>query len=148
MTRRRIHGITYGFQQGERGWGNDVNNSLEYLAVTNQLSVDGVGTTAPPAAPALGETHIVGDAGSGTGTGAWSTTAVNQLTTWVSDRWTSHSPLRGTRAWYETEEILYAYTGAAWIPIAARPWKGTQAQYDALTDVQKALPRLHLITGS
>ena len=63
----RFSGLTFGWNEGEDGWGGAVNRSLRTLAYRGAYkNIKGTVTT-PPASPIIGDTYIVGANPSGWG---------------------------------------------------------------------------------
>jgi len=52
----------------------------------------------------------------GTG-GSWSTATINDLAQYYNATWVFYTPLEGFRCYVKDEDIMYVYTGAAWIPM-------------------------------
>ena len=142
MPKTDVSGITHSYNSGERGWGSSANKNFELLSRVQQQDIVLSIVSTPPTSPSNGDTYIIG----ASPTGAWSSATANHLA-YYDATWQYYTPRAGLLKYVASNQALYCYTGAAWVAIAAAPWSGTQAQYDALSTAAKALPRLHLITG-
>lgn len=69
--------------------------------------------TAPPGSPANGDTYIVATGG----TGDWSGHD-GKIAHYYGGAWHVWAPIEGIRVWVNDEDLVYAYTGAAWTAIA------------------------------
>lgn len=90
------------------------NEALATLDLATQASVMAVGVDAPPAAPLVGQSWIVGAAPSG----AWAEHA-NALAGWTAGGWRFVAPFEGLSAWSVADGSLARFDGAVW-RIAAR----------------------------
>lgn len=68
--------------------------------------------TAPPGTPTVGPKYLV----RATATGAWAGHE-NSIATWSGSAWVFTSPVEGMLAWDATADLLYAYTGSAWVVV-------------------------------
>lgn len=91
------------------------NEALRTLDAVVQLSVKGRSSVTPPAAPEVGDRHIV-PAG---GTGAWAGSD-GRVAQWGGESWIFHIPGAGWRAWIEEEEADCVWSGSAWTGMADR----------------------------
>lgn len=68
--------------------------------------------TAPPGTPTVGPKYLV----RATATGAWAGHE-NSIATWDGSAWVFTAPVEGMLAWDATADLLYAYTGSAWVVV-------------------------------
>lgn len=87
-----------------------LNEALALLDAVVQLSVAAIGTAAPPADPAPGESHVVG-AGA---TGAWAGQD-GRIAAWDGTGWAFLAPRPGWRAWDAAAQELRIWSGTAWV---------------------------------
>lgn len=85
------------------------NEALRMLDALVQLSAHDRNRTAPPAAPADGDRHIVADAA----TGAWQGRD-GQIAAWQDGGWAFFRPAAGWLAWVVEEETLLAFHDGRW----------------------------------
>ena len=85
------------------------NEALQMLDALVQLSAEGFDAATPPAAPALGETHVL----AASPAGAWAGRP-HAIAVWQGEGWLFLSPLPGWRAWGIAEQELRVWTGSAW----------------------------------
>jgi hypothetical protein len=88
------------------------NEALMALDALVQLSVQGAGGNAPPASPAEGERHIVGDSASA----AWAGHA-RAVALWLDGAWQFHPPRAGWLAWRHSGGDMLVFDGTAWQPL-------------------------------
>lgn len=74
----------------------------------------------PPGSPADGDCYIV----AGSPTGAW-TGKATKLAFYLNTAWAFITPIEGTRAYLQDENITYEYSGAAWASSASYTAGGT-----------------------
>lgn len=86
-----------------------INDALNKLDATIQLSVKDRDLTAPPGSPAEGDRYIP----KGTATGAWASQE-NKIAVYLSG-WVFITPKEGFRAWVDDENRWVLYDGSAWI---------------------------------
>ncbi|WP_027256150.1 peptidase G2 autoproteolytic cleavage domain-containing protein [Leisingera aquimarina] len=86
------------------------NEALQMLDALVQLRVEGFDTAAPPAGPAVGETHALAQ----TPTGAWAGHGA-EIAVWQGEGWLFLAPSPGWRAWSLAEGELRVWDGSSWI---------------------------------
>lgn len=77
-----------------------------------QDSVKDKDVATPPGSPVTGDRYIIAAAA----TGAWAG-KVGQIATWSGSAWTFYVTTEGTCAFVDDEDLLYMYSGSAWVPI-------------------------------
>lgn len=90
------------------------NAAIRALDAIVQLAVLDNSSTAPPAAPADGDRHIVAAAP----TGAWAGHA-GHIAAWQDGAWSFYAPKSGWLAFVASRSAAYLWTGAAWVPLVA-----------------------------
>lgn len=90
-----------------------VNEALRMLDVLVQLSVKSTGASTPPATPAEGERHLIGNAP----TGAWAGQA-SKIAAFQDGAWVFFAPRAGWVAWQETTGFGQLFNGTDWISAA------------------------------
>lgn len=86
------------------------NEGLQVLDRVVQLMVLDKDLSAPPGSPADGDRYIV----AATGSGAW-LTHTGHVAAYQDGAWAFSIPKEGWLAWVGDEELLYVYTGSAWV---------------------------------
>ncbi|OED47236.1 hypothetical protein AB838_16585 [Rhodobacteraceae bacterium (ex Bugula neritina AB1)] len=86
------------------------NEALQMLDALVQLRVETFGAATPPAGPALGEAHALGNAPAA----AWAGHA-HQIAVWQGEGWLFLLPQPGWRAWSLSDAELRVWDGSAWI---------------------------------
>ncbi len=86
------------------------NDALQMLDALVQLAVLDRGRAAPPASPAEGDRHIVGDAPSGAFAGM-----AGRIAAFEDGAWRFHAPRAGWTAFVAGERRVLVYDGAAWV---------------------------------
>jgi hypothetical protein len=89
------------------------NEALALVDALLHLAVASRGAAAPPAAPAEGERHIVGNAPSG----AWAGHS-EEIAEWVDGAWRFHAPRPGWLAIDTSSHAALTFDGTAWRPLA------------------------------
>ncbi len=90
-------------------------NSGTFSGVDWKESVKDRDLNTPPVSPSYGDRYIVGSAG----TGDWSGHN-NEITEWMdmdTDAWVFTDLDEGQACWVEDENLVYAWTGTAWVQI-------------------------------
>lgn len=113
-----ISNLTWGYNDGEDGWGGATNRSLRQLAYFGlHPSVKNTTTSTPPAGPAEGDKYIV----AANPTGAWSTYTANDLAVWgrslsapATLAWQRFIPRKGVVLYDEATDNQLKYNGTAW----------------------------------
>lgn len=93
-----------------------VNQDLAQIDSLLQFNAIDLGTNTPPGSPADQDKHIIGTAP----TGVWSGHA-NALAIWQANGsfWQFYAPVAGWVAFNAANQQLYAWSGAAWLPLAS-----------------------------
>ncbi|QAX32111.1 DUF2793 domain-containing protein [Leisingera sp. NJS204] len=86
------------------------NEALQMLDALVQLRVEGFDAAAPPAGPAVGETHALAAAP----TGAWAGHGA-EIAVWQGEGWLFLAPSPGWRAWSLADAELRVWDGSSWI---------------------------------
>lgn len=103
-------GLAYGWVLGESGWDIGMDANLLKIARAGvHLSAKDRSLSAPPGAPATGDTYIVG----ASATGAWATHS-DKIAVWDGAAWVFYTPRVGWVAYIEDEEKLSAYKAGGW----------------------------------
>lgn len=109
-------GLTYGWVDGESGWGDSMNENLEILDQSTPISVVAE-TSTPPATPADGSRYLVGDSP----TGAWVGRA-GSIATYTDDAWVFYTPVAGrTHAVVTSTGRRASYGPSGWQYEGQRP---------------------------
>jgi hypothetical protein len=87
-----------------------VNESLRKLDALVLLGVEDKDLTSPPGSPADGARYIP----KATASGAWSGKE-NAIAHYVDGAWEFYSPREGFIAYVRDEDLIYVYTGSAWV---------------------------------
>lgn len=94
------------------------NAFLRMFQALIQPEVLSVALTAPPGSPVNGDRYIVATGG----TGLWATHD-KAIAVWTTDdpaapsgKWEFYTPLHGWMAFNQANDVLYIYSGTAWIP--------------------------------
>ncbi|RST85171.1 DUF2793 domain-containing protein [Aquibium carbonis] len=114
------------------------NEALRALDAIVQIGVDGADRNDPPADPAEGERHLVGDAPMGAFAGHAGAIAAFQ-----DGSWSFHEPLPGWLAWNAETQALLVHDGAGWAPVVdlrSVPMVGVNATADAVNRLTVAAP--------
>ncbi|MCG7522222.1 DUF2793 domain-containing protein [Ruegeria sp. Ofav3-42] len=106
------------------------NEALRRLDLVVQLNLVATDVATPPAAPAQGEIHAIGQSP----TGDWSGQA-GKLAAWLDNTWHFLAPDLGWRAWDQATERLKVWDGTTWIdpPVSTQnlPGVGIATGYDS-----------------
>jgi hypothetical protein len=104
-------GLSYGWALGENNWKDAMDaNLLKIGRVGFHLSVKDRNLTAPPGAPAAGDTYIP----AATATGLW-VGLENRIVVWSGTAWVSYTARAGWLAYIEDEAVLSVFkTGTNW----------------------------------
>ena len=89
------------------------NEALFFLDTLVQLAVIDKDLSAPPGAPTLGATYIVGAAPTGSWVGK-----TNQVASYDGSGWIFFVPVEGWKAWVNDEDATYCWDGAAWVNLS------------------------------
>jgi Protein of unknown function (DUF2793)/Chaperone of endosialidase len=92
------------------------NEAVRMLDCLVQLMVLSRALATPPATPAEGDRYIVAAAPTGTWFGQ-----TGRIAAFQDGAWTFYVPKEGVTAWVANEDILVAYTSAAWTPVSPAP---------------------------
>ncbi|MDN2578973.1 DUF2793 domain-containing protein [Aquibium sp. ELW1220] len=114
------------------------NEALRALDAIVQVGVESSNRNDPPAEPAAGERHLVGDAPTGAFAGHAGTIAAFQ-----DGAWTFHEALPGWLAWDAETRALLVHDGAGWAPVVdlqSVPMVGVNATADAVNRLTVAAP--------
>ncbi len=90
------------------------NEAIRLLDAVVQLSVLSRDLTAPPAAPAEGDRHIVATGA----TGLWAGWSLS-VALWVDGAWLKLAPREGWVAWVAAEQALVVWDGTVWGAVSA-----------------------------
>lgn len=103
-------GLSYGWSLGESGWNTGMDANLLKIARAGvHLSVKDRDITAPPGAPASGDTYIVGTSA----TGDWATHD-GEVAVWDGADWVFYVPRIGWVTYIEDEEVLSVFKSGGW----------------------------------
>lgn len=117
--------LDYEWSLGEDAWNVEMDNNIKDLGLFCQPIAEAI-TDTPPASPVNGETHIIGVAPSGIFAGK-----NNQIATYLDAVWAYYTPQQGYVFYNKTDDMLYKYTGSAWVEYApAGSGDMTKAIYD------------------
>lgn len=106
-------GLTYGYNDGEDGWGAAMNQNLLTVDSMIQGWVISRALAAPPGAPNPGDMYIVAAAATGDWTGH--TGDVAAWTLYGGGHWLFLTPHYNWRLWVDAEGLFCRYNGAAWV---------------------------------
>lgn len=114
--------LGWGWDDGEDGWGEDMNRNLLLLDSLVQGAAKSRVTTAPPVSPQQADIYII-PAGA---TGAWAgqTNQVAIFETYGDAGWFFLTPHPGWRFFVLDEQIFIRWNGASWISESAGPIGG------------------------
>lgn len=103
-------GLFFGWPYGENGWNTGMDANLLRLGRFGfHLSAKTRATTAPPGAPAAGDTYLVPVAA----TGAWAGKD-GQIAVWDGADWAYGVPRTGWICFIEDEAKIAAFYGGVW----------------------------------
>lgn len=103
-------GIAFGFNQGEKGWKADIDNTLILLDAVVQLNVLDKDLVTDPASPSEGDRYIIAGIG-----GLWSPGTINDIARFRAASWEFFTPTEGWVANVEDESLLYVFRSAVWV---------------------------------
>lgn len=92
------------------------NEAIRMLDALVHIELTGIGTNTPPASPAEGERHAIGDAP----TDAWDGKA-GHLAAWQDGAWAFFAPQKGWLALDASADRIVFYDGNAWAPAVRDP---------------------------
>ena len=112
-----ISNSTWGWDDGEDGWGGPTNRTLRTIAYRGiHKTILSIATT-PPAMPAIGDTYIMGS----NPTGNWSSFSENDLVVYGRDlatpttiAWQQFTPRVGWLVYDQNQSRVLVYNGASW----------------------------------
>ena len=110
------------------------NEALRLIDVMVQLSVINRTLTVAPAAPALGQCHIVASAA----TGLWLGQAT-KVAVWTGTLWEFFTPRTGWFGWVSDEQQLTVFNGTAWAAQSQTPGLFSQVGVSAVPDATNRL---------
>jgi hypothetical protein len=110
------------------------NEALRILDLVTQLSVETDEQTDPPADPAEGERHIVGDTGA---TGAW-LGHESDVALFENGGWQFFRPNTGWRAYVAGREALIVHDGSEWIDLDSAEVQDLEAFGLGMTSLPEA----------
>lgn len=114
---------------GQNASPETMNEALRYVEQGASLFiVKDKDLTTPPGSPAEGDCYIVAS----TGAGAW-TGWTGRITFRLSSIWEDITPIEGTTAYVQDENLVYRYSGAAWVAVPAEGITGEAAAADMWT---------------
>ena len=109
--------ITWGYADGEDGWGTAVNRALRQLAyIGANRAIKNMTTSTPPSSPANGDKYIV----AASPTGAWSTYNAGDLAIWgrgistATLSWQRMIPYEGAQVYDESTNSTMTFNGSNW----------------------------------
>lgn len=109
---------------GQNASPETMNEAIRWVEQgANRFIVKDKDLATPPGSPSAGDCYIV----AGSPTGAWTGWAT-RLAFRLSSSWEDITPIEGTSAYVQDENIVYTFDGAAWVADAATAsqiWTGT-----------------------
>jgi hypothetical protein len=98
----------------ESGWHTGMDENLVRIGALLHAAALDKDLTAPPGAPTAGDRYLIAAGASG----AWAGHD-GEFTLWDGAAWLFETPAEGWLVWVSDENLLYAYTGAAWAEFSA-----------------------------
>jgi hypothetical protein len=112
-------GLATGFDAGDEGWEDDLENTLRTLAT---LALGGGvadrDLATPPVSPSDGDAYIVASSATGDWVGEEDSIAI-----YVTDTWVFYTPPSGFGIFIEDEDVWSVYkTGSGWSDGVSHSW--------------------------
>lgn len=127
-------GLGWGWDDGEDGWGPDMNRNLLLLDALVQGVAKSRTTTAPPLFPTQADIYVVPAGASGIWAGEADKVTVYE--TYGTPGWFFVQPKSGWRLWVSDEAVFIRYNGVAWVNESAGPVGGGIFGYSTVAAMQ------------